>query len=64
MTTRRRKPACPPHHFILEETPNGPTSKGRCKFCPATGEWSNVLPPYNHWRGGYPQRRYTREAKA
>lgn len=66
MTTRRRKPAASPpcvHHYVLEETPNGPTSKGKCKYCPATGEWSNLPPVYNHWRR-YPQGgRYAREAK-
>ena len=65
MTTRRRSPAAPPcvaHHYVLEETP-GATSKGKCKYCPATGEWSNVLPAYSFWRR-YPQGgRYAREAK-
>lgn len=33
---------CPPHHFIVD-TPNGPTSKGKCKRCHTTRVFANTM---------------------
>ena len=35
------------HHWLIE-SPDGPTSKGRCKHCGAVKEFSNYL-PYSSW---------------
>lgn len=45
------KPSCV-HHWLIE-TPAGATSKGRCKRCKATREFSNVGEPvWREWRDG------------
>ena len=35
------------HHWVIE-SPDGPTSVGRCKYCGAVKEFSNYL-PYSSW---------------
>jgi hypothetical protein len=35
------------HHWVIE-SPDGPTSRGRCKLCGAVKEFSNYL-PYTSW---------------
>jgi hypothetical protein len=31
-------------HYWVIETPQGPTSMGRCKYCGATSEFKNYVP--------------------
>lgn len=42
---------CP--HFWLIDTPDGPTSTGRCKYCGEVREMSNVFPTFNPLRRKY-----------
>jgi hypothetical protein len=35
------------HHWVIE-SPDGPTSQGRCKHCGVVKEFSNYL-PYSSW---------------
>lgn len=44
--TGRRKARCR-HHWIIE-TPDGPRSRGVCKYCGATKEFDNYW-PYSTW---------------
>ena len=37
-------------HYWVIESPRGPTSLGRCKFCGAVSEFSNYV-PYPTWEG-------------
>jgi len=37
-------------HYWVIESPQGPTSLGRCKFCGAVSEFSNYV-PYPTWEG-------------
>lgn len=34
------------HHYWVIESPNGPTSKGVCKFCGAKKEFLNSMPDF------------------
>jgi hypothetical protein len=36
------------HHYWIIELPNGPTSRGRCKFCGQEKEFDNLGP--DAWR--------------
>jgi len=35
-------------HYWIIDSPNGPTSVGRCKYCGAVKEFDNYL-PYSSW---------------
>lgn len=35
-------------HYWIIDSPNGPTSVGRCKYCGAVKEFNNYL-PYSSW---------------
>jgi len=35
-------------HYWIIESPNGPTSRGVCKYCGTVKEFSNY-PPYSSW---------------
>jgi hypothetical protein len=37
-------------HFWKIETPNGPSSKGVCKYCGSTSEFMNAFPTFNPLR--------------
>ena len=37
-------------HYWVIESPQGPTSLGRCKICGAVSEFSNYV-PYPTWEG-------------
>jgi hypothetical protein len=37
-------------HYWVIESPQGPTSLGRCKFCGSVSEFSNYV-PYPTWEG-------------
>ena len=45
---------CPPHYWLLE-SPKGPTSEGRCRWCGATRTFSNVEPQASFYGHGRPQ---------
>jgi hypothetical protein len=47
-------------HFWRIESPNGPTSKGRCKHCGAVQEFMNSI-PITGWERSTPE---TRKAAA
>jgi len=38
------------HHYWIIELPNGPTSRGRCKYCGLEREFDNLGP--DSWRYG------------
>lgn len=37
-------------HYWIIESPQGPVSKGLCKYCGAVSEFSNYV-PYPSWEG-------------
>ena len=41
-------------HYWIIESPQGPVSKGVCKYCGAVSEFSNYL-PYPSWEGKMPK---------
>jgi len=43
---RKRKAKC--RHYWIIETPEGPTSRGLCKYCGAIKEFDNYW-PYSTW---------------
>jgi len=45
---RRSETTC--HHYWIIELPNGPTSRGRCKYCGLEREFDNLGP--DSWRYG------------
>ena len=43
---KRTEDGC--HHYWIIELPNGPTSRGRCKYCGLEREFDNLGP--DSWR--------------
>ena len=41
-------------HYWIIESPQGPISKGVCKYCGAVSEFSNYV-PYPSWEGKMPK---------
>ena len=41
-------------HYWIIESPQGPVSKGVCKYCGAVSEFSNYM-PYPSWEGKMPK---------
>jgi hypothetical protein len=41
-------------HYWIIESPQGPISKGVCKYCGAVSEFSNYM-PYPSWEGKMPK---------
>jgi len=49
-------------HFWRIESPNGPTSSGKCKHCGATQEFMNSI-PITGWERSTPETRKAAAAK-
>ena len=48
MAASLREPNGRCSHYWIIDSPNGPTSVGRCKYCGAVKEFTNYL-PYSSW---------------
>ncbi len=47
-----QKPEQQCHHFWVIEVANGPSSRGKCKFCGEKKEFYNAFPTFNPLRKG------------
>ena len=40
------------HHFWMIEVANGPTSRGKCKYCGESKQFYNAFPDFNPMKRG------------